>query len=423
MSASPRGRVPLDSVDQEQTRASDEREKTRLLHITTVPETFTFLGAQIDYMKSRGFTVHALTSPGEHLDLFAERLQIPVHTVEMPRRISPLRDVLALWRVYGIIRRIRPHIVHAHTPKGGLLGTAAAYLAGVPVRVYHIHGLPFMTASGFRRVLLRWSEKTSCRLASQVLCVSPSVRKVAVAEGICPPAKIKVPARGSIGGVDALDRFNPDRTTPDARNAVRARYGMPEDAVVIGFVGRIVRDKGVGELVEAWKWLREEYANLHLLVVGPFEPQDPVPPDAEECLRSDRRVHLVGLDWETPPLYAAMDLAVLPTYREGFGLVALEAGAMRLPVVATLVPGCVDAVRDGVTGTLVEPRDANALADALRMYLNYPALRRAHGEAGRERALRDFRPEDVWEATFQEYQRLLASRCAGHRDIAEESRL
>jgi glycosyltransferase involved in cell wall biosynthesis len=380
-----------------------------LVHITTVPDSLAFLYGQVGYLKAKGLDVQAISSPGELLTRFAAHEEIAVHAVEMPRRITPLRDLVAVTRLWRRLRRIRPQIVHAHTPKGGLLGMIAAWLARVPVRIYHLHGLPLTTATGVKRHLLRWSDKVSCRLAHQVLCVSHSLQEEAMAARLCPPHKIKVLLAGSINGVDAARAFNRKRMRPDERDAVRTRYGIPRDALVAGFVGRVVRDKGLAELVEAWKSLRDKFPALHLLIVGPFEPQDPIPEDAEKVLRCDPCVHLAGYVSDTPPLYAAMDLVVLPTYREGFGLVAIEAAAMELPVVATRIPGCTDAVQDGVTGTLVPVRDGPALAEACRRYLRDPELRRQHGVAGRRRVLRDFRPEALWKATFQEYVRLLRS--------------
>jgi len=271
-----------------------------------------------------------------------------------------------------------------------------------------LHGRPLTTAPGLKRFLLRWSEKVSCRLAHQVLCVSHSLREEAVAARLCPPDKIKVLRAGSINGVDATGKFDPAQIGPQVREKIRVQYGIPLDALVVGFVGRVVRDKGLAELVEAWQVLRDEFPMLHLLVVGPFEPQDPVPPAVEKVLWSDPRIHRTGRVLDTAPLYAAMDLVVLPTYREGFGLVAIEAAAMELPVVATRIPGCVDAVQDGITGTLVPVRDGLALAVACRRYLRDSELGLRHGQAGRQRVLRDFQPEALWEAMFQEYVRLLS---------------
>jgi glycosyltransferase involved in cell wall biosynthesis len=290
------------------------------------------------------------------------------------------------------------------------------------VRIYHMRGLPLMGATGVKRRLLWSTEWIACRLAHRVFCVSHSVRREAVDAGICPPEKIRVLLGGSGNGVDATDRFDPDARGEEARRLTRTRFGIPASAPVIGFVGRIVRDKGVVELAGAWRELRERYAHLHLLLVGPFEPQDPVPAETERLLRADPRVHLAGMDWDTPPLYAAMDVVALPTYREGFPNVPLEAAAMRLPVVATRIPGCVDAVADGRTGLLVPPRDPAALRDALVRYLDDPELRLLHGAAGRERVLREFRQEGIWEALHAEYRRLLAEHGLRHRAAPEPRR-
>ena len=378
-----------------------------LLHITTIPMSLTFLVAQLGYMKERGFHVHVLSSPGADLVAFGREEQVPVSAVEMPRRITPWHDLVAVAELLRVVRRVRPTIVHAHTPKAGFLGMIAATLGRVPLRIYHMRGLPLLGATGIRRRLLWCAEWVACRLAHRVLCVSRSLRDVAIREGLCPPEKIKVLAGGSGNGVDAERRFNPERLGEQARPDARRRLGIPPAATVVGFVGRIVRDKGIVELTEAWRRLRERHPEARLLLVGPFEPQDPVSPETEALLRKDPRVHLPGLDWNTAPLYAAMDLVALPTHREGFPNVPLEAAAMELPVVATRIPGCVDAVQDGVTGTLVPPRDADALAEALHSYLADPVRRREHGRAGRDRVLREYWQEAIWEHLYDEYCRLL----------------
>ncbi len=380
-----------------------------VLHVTTVPVTLPFLAGHVAHAKGKGFDVHALSSPGEALEDFARDMQIDVHSALMPRRITPLVDLAAVWQIVRVIRRIRPTIVDAHTPKGGLLAMMAATLCRVPVRIYHQHGLPLMTATGLKRRILRWTERTASRLAHQVICVSASLREVAIAEGLCPPEKIKVLEHGSIDGVEG-DRFNPARVSTESAQRVRARYQIPQDALVMGFVGRIVRDKGLIELAQSWRVLREECPSLHLLVAGPFESQDPIPADVEAMLRRDPRIHLAGMVYDMPSVYRTLDLLVLPTYREGFPAALLEAAAMEVPVIATRIPGCVDAVRDGETGLLVPVRDAEALTVAIRRYLGDPTLRRQHGANGRDRALREFDPETMHDALFQEYLRLLGKR-------------
>ncbi|MBF5043473.1 glycosyltransferase family 4 protein [Aggregicoccus sp. 17bor-14] len=381
----------------------------RVLHVTTVPATLLFLRGHLAYQRAQGLWVGAVAAPGKALTDFAAREGVPCFGVPMARAVTPLQDLASLAQLVRLLRRERPQVVHAHTPKGGLLGMLAGRLAGVPVCIYHLHGLPLETARGRKRLLLRCTERLSCSLAHQVLCVSGSLRAVALRERLVPAHKLQVPGHGSVAGVDAAGHFDPSRHLP-ARAATRRRLGIPEDAPVVGFVGRIVRDKGVGELASAWGELRERFPTAHLLVVGAPEPMDPVPAGVLEALRQDPRVHLAGVTLDVPPLYAAMDVVALPSHREGFGMVNAEAAAMGLPVVTAQVTGCVDSVQAGVTGEMVPVGDARALAAALARYLASPSLRRRHGEAGRARMLRDFRPEVLCEATLQVYRALLARR-------------
>jgi glycosyltransferase involved in cell wall biosynthesis len=379
-----------------------------VVHVTTVPISLrAHLSGQGRFMRSRGFEVHAITSPGPEAGDFSRREGVEVETIAMRRAITPAADLAALWKLWRALRRLHPHIVHSHTPKGGLLGMIAGILSGAPVRIYHLRGLPFVTASGFRRQLLRASERASCLLAHRVLAVSESMRSIAVEEGFCPPEKIKVLLGGSGNGVDAEGRFRP---RPEAaRLAARRERDLPSDARVIGFVGRLGPEKGSAELLSAWKALREREPRLHLLLVGPDEGLTRA---QCEALRRDPRVRLTGHVGDAAPMYPAMDVVALPTYREGFPNVALEAAAMALPIVATDVPGCRDAVVHGETGTLVPARDALALERALERYLEDPALRARHGAAARKRVLSDFRREAIWDAIALEYRTLLAARGA-----------
>jgi glycosyltransferase involved in cell wall biosynthesis len=375
--------------------------------VTTVPESLGFLRGQPGYLAARGYEVHAISSPGERLGAFAAAERVPCHAVPMARAISPGLDVVALTRLWRTLRHLRPDVVDAHTPKAGLLAMLAARLAGTRVRVYHVHGLRYATARGPARALLLATERLAAALATHVLCVSRSVAAMAIADRVVPAGKVKVLLGGSINGVDATGRFRP----PDgeaSRRAARAALGIDPGARVVGFVGRLVREKGVLELLAAWRTLREELPDLRLVLVGPREAHDPLPSEALAALDADPRITCAGLDWDTPRWFAAMDVVALPSWREGFPVVPLEAAAMALPVVATTVPGCVDAVVDGVTGTLVPPRAPSALATALRAYLLDPVLRARHGAAARARVLAEFEREALWAALHAEYERALA---------------
>lgn len=384
-----------------------------VMHVMTASESVGFLRGQASYLRASGYDVHVAASPGRELEDLGEREEVTCHGVAITRHVSPLADARSLWNLVRVMRRVRPDVVHAHFTKSGLLGMIAGVLCRTPVRIYHIRGLSHVTAKGMLRAALLASDRLSCALAHQVLCVSHSNREVLLREGICRAEKVKVLGAGSGNGVDATGRFVP--AAPAARGAARESLGIPQDAPVIGFVGRLVRDKGVVELVDAWSWLRGVHERVHLVLVGPFERErraDTLPAGLRRALETDARVHLTGFVRDTPPLYAAMDVVALPTYREGLPNVALEAAAMSLPIVATSVPGCIDVVQDGVTGTLVPPRDALALATALDRYLADPALRDLHGAAARRRVVAEFRREAIWQAVVCEYGALLGARPA-----------
>lgn len=377
------------------------RPKFTLLHVATVSQSlYYFLDGQVSYMREKGVDVHGVSSPGILLERFAERERAIIHPIDMPRAISPFKDIVSVWRLYRLFLRVKPNIVHAHTPKGGLIGMIASFLARVPIRIYHVHGLPHVTATGLKRSLLRLTERISCLLAHRVFCVSDSLVNQLCDEGICVKSRVRVLHNGSINGVDALGRFNPIRYNAEE---IRHSIGIPRNARIIGFVGRLVRDKGVLELVESWAVLRQKFENLHLLLVGPFEDKDSIPIAVRQRLYSDNRVHIMGHVDDPAPYYSVMDVLAFPTHREGFGLVAIEAAAMGVPVVATYIPGCIDSVVDGETGTLIPKGDYTALTTALSLYLHDPRMRLAHGEAGRKRVLASFQPKEIWKALYAEY--------------------
>ncbi|MDH3744185.1 MAG: glycosyltransferase family 4 protein [Acidobacteriota bacterium] len=382
----------------------------RLLHVFTAPQTLALVGAQVDYLSARGFEIRAISSPGDRLDEFGSEHGISVTAVAMRRAISPVADVGALIRLVRAIRSFRPHIVHSHTPKAGLLGTLAATLARTPLRIYQIRGLLSTASGGARGALYDSMERVSCRLAHHVIYQSSSLSKEALSHRLCSPERSSVLGSGG-NGIDVTGRFDPKRHPPATKSGIRSQLGIDDQDLVIGFVGRLVRDKGISDLVTAWQTLRREFPRAHLLLVGPPEERDALTLSVNEVLDSDPRVHRTGLVPDVAPYYAAMELLVLPSYREGLPNAPLEAAALQTPVVTTNVTGCVDAVVDGVTGTLVPPRDPVALAAAIRIYLESPELRGNHGLAGRRFVIEHFSEDSVCEAIHAFYERLWTERC------------
>lgn len=382
----------------------------RIVEVTTAPQTLGFFAEHIDYLKERAFEIHLVSAPGEKALKLAGSKGIPFHPVPMTRSITPGADIGALIALCGIFKRIRPDLVHSHTPKAGFLGTLAARTVGVPAVFLSLFGLPQMTLRGGRRVLLDMLTRTACHLAHRVWVDSPSMREYVIERVLCSPAKAVTIGNGSVNGVDAVGTFSPEKRGRLDREKIRNALGIPINALVLGYVGRIVRDKGMHELALAWKALKAARRDLRLLIIGDLEENDPILPEDRALFQSDPSILMPGFSSDIPGYMAAMDVFVMPSYREGFGVTNIEAAAMGLPVVSTSIPGCIDSVRDGITGTLVCPRDATGLIKAVGKYLDDPKLRVAHGAAGRERVLREFQPETIWNGLYEEYRHLLEEK-------------
>ncbi|MGV3561141.1 glycosyltransferase family 4 protein [Larkinella arboricola] len=373
----------------------------------TVPVSLGFIDGQIPYLKQKGITVRIICSDGAALPIFAQKYGIDYDVVPFKRAITPLHDLVCLWHMYRILRGEKPAIVHGNTPKAGLLSMLAAWLAGVPVRVYEIHGFPFESRGGLSRWLLMSMERLSCRVATHVLAVSDSLRNQAVKLAITKAAKVTVPHHGSCNGVDALNKFNPENL--DARKLQQLRENLNLKGTVIGFVGRLTRDKGVVELASAWKMLRGDYPDVTLLLIGASELEPfPEKEKVDEMLQ-DSRVRQIGYVLEMAYYYALLNFILLPTYREGLPNVLLEAGAMEVAAIASRVTGTVDALIEDQTGLFCEAYSAESLARQMRLYLDNPDLVRQHGQNARRWVLRDFNPVDIWQAKLAVYQRALQS--------------
>jgi len=342
--------------------------------------------------------------------------------VEMEREISPLRDLFSLWELVRVMQRLRPAITNVGTPKAGLLGGVAAWLCGVPCRYYTLYGLRCETATGLKRKVLMAAERIACRCAHRVICVSESLRQKAIALGLVEASRTVVLGGGSCNGVDA-ERFAPTEQTLLRARRIREKLKIPPNALVVGFVGRLTKDKGINELVEAYCELRKEMAELRLLLVGEMEKGDPLTERTRWLLENEPGIVRTGFVDDPADYYHVLDVFAFATYREGFPNVVLEANAAGKPVVAAQATGVVDAVVDGVTGLLVPVGDAAALAGALKKVIEDRGMAAALGAAGRERVARQFRRERVWEALEGEYVGMLArtgplARAAQGRGVA-----
>jgi sugar O-acyltransferase (sialic acid O-acetyltransferase NeuD family) len=334
----------------------------------------------------------------------------------MEREIAPVKDLVSLWKLYRTIRRIRPYIVDAGTPKAGLLVGIAAWLARVPCRVYTLHGLRLETVVGPKRLLLTLTERIAAACSHRVFCLSPSLRDRVIAFNLASEDKTLLLKSGGFG-VDP-EQFSPSAAPAEVEN-LRHRLGIPNGVPVIGFVGRFVKDKGVQQLLEAFGLLRQTYPEIRLLMVGEFEQGDRIEAGLRLYIENTPAIIRPGFVSDPALYFRLMDVLVLPTHREGFGQVSAEAQASGIPVVTTTATGAIDSVINEVTGLLVPVGDSNALADAVGRLLSDDALRAIMGRAGRKWMENDFCPQVVREHRVKLYRDLMSQIESG---AARESR-
>lgn len=335
----------------------------------------------------------------------AALLPCRIVSLRLERDIAPLADLRALAGLWRHFRIERYQLVHTLTPKAGLLGMLAAWLAGVPLRLHTFQGEVWVTRRGALRWLLKNLDRLLARLATDLLVVSASEREFLIAAGLIPAAKSRVLNHGSIAGVDC-ERFKPDAS---ARAALRIELGIPADAPVFLFIGRLKRDKGVLDLARAYAALAREDAACRLLIVGPDE--DGLLPEIEQaCAACRARLHIAGLSAVPERYMRASDVLCLPSYREGFPVTILEAAAAGLPALGSRIYGITDAIVEGETGLLFEAGDVTQLAQSMRTLAGDASLRRRLGQSARERALRDFPQAQLTAALLAHYRQLLARR-------------
>jgi len=394
---------------------ADALPRIRLCVIATIGKSIQILYAgRLEFFMANGFEVTVVCASSELDDAIRAR-GVRLFTVPFTRAITPLQDLRALVRLYRFLRREHFDLVEVSTPKAALLGSVAARLARSRPIVHVLHGLAYQGKRGLLGWILRASTRIPCTLSDVTLSVSPSVRDEACKDGIAAPARICVLAEGSANGVD-LERFSLQRRALGAE--VRRKHGIASDAAVIGFVGRITRDKGIEELAAAFRALSTEFPKAVLLLVGDYEDRDRPADSTIDLLSTIASVRHVGWQADVVPFMAAMDVLVLPTYREGLGNVLLEAAAMGIPTVTTDATGARDAVVNGVTGLTARVGDAVGLREAVARLLRDAALREAMGRAGRHWVSEHFDQRHVWQLQVEEYRRL-ARRSPGIAGLVE----
>lgn len=386
----------------------------KLIRITTVPLSLkVLLKGQLRFMASNGFDVKGVSSEGEELREVHENEGIAVEAITMSRKITPFQDLKSLWEMWNFLRKEKPQIVHTHTPKAGIIGMLAARLAGVPHRLHTVAGLPLMEATGTKRKILNFVEKLTYSSATMVYPNSKGLYDFILQNNFTQSNKLKIIANGSSNGIDTVF-FSPDQVTETERVTLREKLNIQPDDFVFVFVGRIVSDKGINELIKAFSELQavenNEPTGIKLLLVGGLENDlDPLNSETLAEINQNKDIISVGFQQDVRSFFAIADALVFPSYREGFPNVVMQAGAMGLPSIVSDINGCNEIIIEGENGLIIPPKNVEKLKEKMLTLAKdknlYTKLK------GNSRRMIENRYEQsvVWNALLEEYEGLLQS--------------
>ncbi len=380
--------------------------KPKLISITTVPQTLELLLIdQLTFM-SGSYRITAVSSDVERLRKTVKRDEIEVSGVEMSRKITPLKDLKALWRMYRFLRKEKPLIVQTYSPKAGIVGMMAAWMAGVPIRMHSVIGLPLLIVTGTKRRLLNIVERITYGCATRVYPNSHNLRTIMAQEKLCRLNKMTVIGNGSSDGIES-SRFDATLFSQEQKCELREKLNIGREDFVFIFIGRLVSDKGINELVDAFVRIADKYPQARLLLVGtPEDELDPLRDDTKAILESDKRIVLAGFQSDVRPYLAISDAFVFPSYREGFPSVVMEAGAMGLPSIVTNINGCNEIIIEGENGMIIPVKDVDALEGSMEKMLVDGETRERLKRNARELITSRYERQSLWDGILAEYRRL-----------------
>lgn len=389
-------------------RRGDELTGIKVCRLATVPFfLLSQLKTQAEFLQGNGFKVTMVSSCGPEVEAL-KHASIEHATIDIPRSISPWRDVLALWNLYRFFRKQQFDVVHSTTPKAGLLASIASLVAGTPVRLHTFTGQQWVSMVGLTRFVSRLADRLIGLLNTRCYADSRSQRQFLVSEGLIASGQIKVIGHGSLAGVD-LVRFDSDRWSEEEKSQIKKKLRLSQTAKILIFIGRISREKGVFELLDAFRQVREDNKyEVELLLLGPLDNDCGGSGSVGREVLAAEGVHYIGYT-DMPEKYLVIsDLLCLPSYREGFGTVVIEAAAMGVPVLGTRINGLIDAVEDGKTGVLVPVINEQVLCKSLCNLLDNPHVINKLGEAARKRCRHLFDANFIGALVAKEYRDLLA---------------
>lgn len=357
------------------------------------------------------FDVVAVSSPGEDLEIVKKEEGVRVEAIEMTRQITPLKDLISLFRLFLFLRKEKPQILHTHTPKAGTIGILAAKLAGVPHRLHTVAGLPLLETKGKKRKLLDAVEKMTYACATKVYPNSQGLYEIILENGYTSADKLKVIGKGSSNGIDT-SFFDPNQISDEEKIKRKQSLNLDENDFVFVFVGRLVGDKGMNELVSAFSELSKLQLKQtpKLVLVGPMEEElDPLLPETMKEIQSHPQIQSLGFQEDVRPYFAISDCLVFPSYREGFPNVVMQAGAMGLPAIVSNINGCNEIISDGKNGRIVPPKNQESLLEAMKEIIENPQKRNQWAEISRNQILENYERTYIWNELLNEYKSLLGS--------------
>jgi len=381
----------------------------KLIHVFSAPQSaYYFMNGQLDYMASNGVEVTVIMPADSEFNTKFKEKQFNVNIVNInfERNISIKTDLYCLFQLISAFRKLKPDIIHLHTPKASLLGGLAARFLRKKHIVFQMHGLVSALGNSVQKGLIYSMEKLTCMLSTQIFAVSESIKEFAIQHNFCNRNKIFVIEKGTINGIDFNNQFNPikhKRTNTEYHNLCYGKF-------VIGFVGRLSKDKGIYDYIEILFKCKEKNLQVIGFVIGPDESQGELAILLKKYnLVQNKDIYLFGQQLEPESFMIHFDILLLPTKREGFGLVGSEANALEIPVVGYNIPGFRDSVLNNKTGLLVDFENTDKLLEAVLIYYKDPILKKKHGKYGRKRVIRDFDQKLIWESLYKQYRTLLTN--------------
>lgn len=381
--------------------------KIKILRTSTVPGSIeTFCNGLLKELQTTdGYEVVVVSSPGEEMETIARREGVRCVAVPMQRHISPLQDLKSLWGLIKVFRREKPDLIHSITPKAGLLSMLAAWFCRVPVRLHTFTGLVFPTAKGLTRHILILTDRITCACATHIVPEGEGVKYDLIKNKIT-RKPIRVLGHGNVRGID-LRHYDPQLPEVKTEAAKIRKNGF----FTFVFVGRIVGDKGINELVDAFERLKKEIPSVRLLLVGKYEADlDPISPAASWIIDTDSNIEAVGQQNDVRLWMAAADALVFPSYREGFPNVVIEAGAMGLPAIVTDINGSREIIIEGENGLIIPPRNADALYAAMKEMIVNSALRESMASKARKLVAERYEQSYVRKCLKEYYTQILKNK-------------